>query len=230
MSLQKKIQHCLNEFKTEIRATAVRLELYQEEEEAEKDEKEEKKEKEDETETKKKIRALMAFIETYEAVPKPKPKPKAKVEVEVEATSSSLEKTTTKRKRVVTEIAPEFRCLAKLEDGERCNRKKSGKKDFCSIHKNEIPFGIIEKENGQQHVIIFLEDIEGIHYYMDENHNIYCMESIKKGIKNPPIIGKKVFHEEKKHFVCELLATPIPGPGLEPGPEPEPIQEKENSL
>ena len=110
-----------------------------------------------------------------------------------------------KRKRVPSEIPPQFRCLAKLEDGERCPRKKSAKKDFCSLHKHEVPFGVIEQENGMQNVVVTLERLEGIDYYIDTHDMIYSMEAIKSGMKNPPVIGKKVFREDKKRYQCQLF-------------------------
>ena len=112
-----------------------------------------------------------------------------------------------KRKRVPSELPPQFRCLAKLEDGERCPRKKSAKKDFCSVHKHEVPFGVVEQENGMQNVVVTLERLEGIDYYIDTQDMIYSMEAIKSGMKNPPVIGKKVFREDKKRYQCQLFVA-----------------------
>ena len=166
----------------------------------------EQKEEEDEIVARKE---LFEFIDKYPSVWLEN---RNKGVVVVDASPEATMEKTKKRKRNAIELPNEIRCLAKLEDGERCNRKKGMKKDFCSFHKYEVPYGIIEKVDGIQNVVITLQKLEGIDYFVDSNDNIYSMEAIKKQTKNPPIIGKKIFAEEKQKYICQLFDLPISGP------------------
>ena len=125
----------------------------------------------------------------------------------IETYSPSNEKPL-RKKRSVTVVDENIRCLAILEDKNQCPRKKAAKKDFCTIHKKNAPFGIIQGQNGHQNRILVLEKIEGIDYYVDEHNRIYSMEAILMQVPNPPVIGTKELNKETQQFFCQILKDP----------------------
>jgi len=109
-----------------------------------------------------------------------------------------------KRKLTSTNLLPELRCLAKTENGNQCTSKKASKKDFCTLHKNSTPFGIIQGEDSRvTNLILTDEKLEGIDYFIDENDFVYSTEHILSGNKNPNRVGKKIYDLEKQTWVCK---------------------------
>lgn len=112
-----------------------------------------------------------------------------------------------KRQRAKNTVNILERCSAKRANGELCSRKKKKNDIFCGTHCKGTPYGSIDTpmppssssststDNpnpptpSQQKINIFTTEIQGIIYYIDDNHNAYSMEDILLNKNNPQIIG-----------------------------------------
>lgn len=112
-----------------------------------------------------------------------------------------------KRQRAKNTVSILERCSAKRANGELCSRKKKKGSIFCGTHCKGTPYGSIDNPNDhinlsdnilnihpnptppQLKINIFTIDIDGIIYYIDDNHNAYSMEDILLNKNNPQIIG-----------------------------------------
>lgn len=98
-----------------------------------------------------------------------------------------------KRKRTKNIIPNYERCCALRLNGERCTRKKKDKDEFCGTHLKGKPYGIVEESQvvEKTKIAVWVEEIGGIHQYVDEIGNIYATEDILQSVKQPRVIGKK---------------------------------------
>jgi hypothetical protein len=98
-----------------------------------------------------------------------------------------------KRKRTKNVIPNYERCCALRLNSERCTRKKKDGEEFCGTHLKGKPYGVIEETQAveKNKVAIWVEEIAGIHQYVDEEGNIYATDDILQSVKHPRIIGKK---------------------------------------
>lgn len=111
-----------------------------------------------------------------------------------------------KRKRVKNIVHLSDRCCAKRANGEQCTRhRKDTTTDYCGTHLKGTPHGICDPEENTkpqgQKIEVWLQDIQGIVYYIDKNNNVYQPEDIMSGQKNPKIIAKYV-------NVCDAYSIP----------------------
>jgi hypothetical protein len=107
-----------------------------------------------------------------------------------------------KRKRVKNVVPYYERCQALRANGEQCTRRR--KQDlqknvdnelfyFCGTHIKGTPHGKITAESTISHTKkteVWVQEIKGIHYYLDNNGNVYKPESIMSNMINPQIIAK----------------------------------------
>jgi len=111
-----------------------------------------------------------------------------------------------KRKRIKNAV-PQFElCIAKRANGEQCTRrKKSAEEDapltdepihFCGTHVKGTPHGVVsvdtEMPKPNAKIEVWVKDIKGINYYIDDKHNVYKPEDILTNKANPAIIAKWV--------------------------------------
>lgn len=102
-----------------------------------------------------------------------------------------------KRKRVKNIVHLSDRCCAKRASGEQCTRRrKDNTTMFCGTHLKGTPHGECNLEEDikqqEQTIDVWLQDIQGIVYYIDKNNNVYQPEDIMSGNKTPKIIAKYV--------------------------------------
>ena len=100
-----------------------------------------------------------------------------------------------KRKRCKSVVPFYNRCIAKKACGEQCTRKKQTRSEFCGTHDKNRPHGVINSNTGEETVKnieleIWLQEINGINYFIDKNNNIYKSEDIIHNSKTPQIIAK----------------------------------------
>lgn len=111
-----------------------------------------------------------------------------------------------KRKRSKNNVPVCEQCFAKKADSSRCTRRKRDGSHFCGTHIKGTPHGVIDetqvesvqstsgvyatKQDKFKSVEIWLEDINGIMHYIDNNYNVYDNEEILKGIENPKVVYK----------------------------------------
>lgn len=95
-----------------------------------------------------------------------------------------------KRKRVKN-IVPQFeRCQARRANNEQCTRRKKDGECYCGTHIKGRPHGIISDivENKMEKLTIWVKDIKGINYYIDDFGNIYSAEDIIQNSPNPKVV------------------------------------------
>jgi len=99
-----------------------------------------------------------------------------------------------KRKRIKS-ITPHYlRCTAKRANGEQCTRRKKLELGFCGTHDKNRPHGEISNvESTEPELLkrdVWLQEINGVLYYIDNFNNIYTTTDIMLNNTNPSIMGK----------------------------------------
>ena len=117
-----------------------------------------------------------------------------------------IKKVTLKKNRIKIVIPMIERCQAyRAPDpntGEliQCTRRrKDDTVCFCGTHKDKRPHGEITNDSISQStkkVEIWQQDIQGIIYHIDANHNVYHPNDIVSCKLNPRIIGKYQYNTE----------------------------------
>jgi hypothetical protein len=112
-----------------------------------------------------------------------------------------------RRKRSKNIVPQQDRCIAKRANGDQCTRRKLSE-NFCGTHSKGTPHGIMQesevvKEPVVEKIEIWMQDIKGICYYIDKNHNIYSPEDIVEAKKNPKIIGKWI--EQENNIIISTM-------------------------
>jgi len=99
-----------------------------------------------------------------------------------------------KRKRLKSNVPHYLRCMAKRANGEQCTRRKKNNFEYCGTHDKNRPHGVVTSENvtvkNTKKVEVWIEEINGILYYIDNDNNIYKTEDIMSNMSNPNIIAK----------------------------------------
>jgi hypothetical protein len=102
----------------------------------------------------------------------------------------------TKRKRVKNVVHLFDRCYAKRANGEQCTRRKKDGCEYCGTHMKGTPHGICTIEDDikpkTEKISVWAQDIQGIIYYIDKDHNVYQIEDIMYGKDNPKVIAKYI--------------------------------------
>tara|TARA_B100001758_G_scaffold171495_2_gene148435 strand:+ start:36397 stop:36888 length:492 start_codon:yes stop_codon:yes gene_type:complete len=113
----------------------------------------------------------------------------------------------TKRKRVKNKIPLADRCCAKRADGDQCTRRKKTDNDaYCGTHMKGTPHGTINIIVSDMVGIkkeVWVEEIGGIMYYLDNNNNVYSTEDIMSNRDNPKIIAKWNKNMEGDFILCD---------------------------
>jgi hypothetical protein len=106
-----------------------------------------------------------------------------------------------KRKRIKNHVPIYDRCCAKRATDEQCTRRRKEGSEYCGTHMKGTPHGIVdtsnEPKNNTQKVEVWVQEIQGIAYYIDKNSNVYQAEDIVSNTMNPKIIAKYVKNGEK---------------------------------
>jgi len=103
-----------------------------------------------------------------------------------------------KRKRIKNIVASNNLCMAKRANGEQCTRsKKMNGGDYCGTHIKGTPHGEInvktnsdDKETHKTKIEIWVQEIKGINYYIDNANNVYEHKDIISNKQNPSVIAK----------------------------------------
>ena len=114
-----------------------------------------------------------------------------------------VEEDYTKKRRVKNPIPFHEKCIAKRANGEQCSRRKKKDSDYCGTHNKARPHGVItlshEEENMEgdnvvkKEIEVWLEDINGIMYWINDVGTVYHPDDIRANIENPRVIA----HYEK---------------------------------
>lgn len=105
-----------------------------------------------------------------------------------------------KRKRVKNFVPHFDRCTAKRASCEQCTRRKKEGHEFCGTHIKGTPHGVVDTQNESkvttQKVEVWVQEIQGIVYYIDKSNNVYQAEDIMLNKVNPKIIARYVKNDE----------------------------------
>lgn len=97
-----------------------------------------------------------------------------------------------KRKRSHVSIPGTSRCISKRSDGEQCSRRKKDGCDHCGTHSKGSPYGTFNEEtvSVMTKISVWAQEIGGILYYIDLEHNVYNTEDIINNKQNPRVVAK----------------------------------------
>jgi len=110
----------------------------------------------------------------------------------------------TKRKRTKNVVPSSDRCCAYRANNEQCSRRKKDGSLFCGTHIKGTPHGVINESiplSTTENISLTVQEIKGIHYYIDNKLNVYKHEDILQNNPNPSIIAKCVKHGEKYSMI-----------------------------
>ena len=99
----------------------------------------------------------------------------------------------TKRKRVKNIVPLYERCVALRANKQQCTRRKKGESCYCGTHIKGRPHGEIsnkESDTVVTKITVWIQDIKGIMYYIDDANNVYEPQDILKNKVNPKVIAK----------------------------------------
>jgi hypothetical protein len=96
-----------------------------------------------------------------------------------------------KRRRTKNSVPAEERCNAKSAKNDQCTRRRKNGHTCCGTHSKGVPHGLMSSDDARsQQKEVWAEDIGGIIYYLDVDHNVYKTEDVMKNMVNPTIIAK----------------------------------------
>jgi len=115
-----------------------------------------------------------------------------------------------KRKRIRNAVPICERCIANRINTTQCTRRKQTGYEFCGTHIKGQPYGVIETNSEpikqvMKNIDIRNEEINGIHYYIDNNNNVYNTEDILSNKPNPTIITKYTTNSSGKISIPEYF-------------------------
>ena len=114
----------------------------------------------------------------------------------------------TKRKRAKNIVPLSDRCCALRAAGEQCSRRKKDPHDFCGTHIKGTPHGMItDKPPKKTHkeIDVWLLEIHGISYYIDNFNNVYSHNDITQNKENPTVIAKYIKDDEGNITIPSLF-------------------------
>lgn len=103
-----------------------------------------------------------------------------------------------KRKRSNNIVPVCEKCTAKRMNDTQCTRRKQGGTEFCGTHIKGTPYGVMEPSTTSptiKQVEIFQQEINGILYYIDNEHRVYSMEDVLSNKTNPKVIASYLLTE-----------------------------------
>lgn len=121
----------------------------------------------------------------------------------------NLEKEDFQKRKRVKNMVPQFdRCGAKRANGDQCSRRKQTGCEYCGTHIKGTPHGEVETETVEQKkqtkIEVFVQEIQGINYYIDTAGNVYKTEDIISNSKSPAIIAKYNKNSNGEYKIPEL--------------------------
>ena len=113
-----------------------------------------------------------------------------------------------KRKRTKNQVPQYERCMARRANGEQCTRRKKDGACFCGTHIKGTPHGIIDSSQEETKktvkIEVWVQDIQGINYYIDSDNNVYMPDDILSNSTTPRKIGKWTISEDGEYHIPNL--------------------------
>ena len=98
-----------------------------------------------------------------------------------------------KRQRTKNIVPLYERCTAYRANHQQCTRRRRADEKFCGTHAKGTPHGIIDtpqKDNFINKIDVWIQEINGINYYIDDNNNVYDPQDVFQNKINPRCIHK----------------------------------------
>lgn len=96
-----------------------------------------------------------------------------------------------KRNRIKNAVPIDERCVAKSAKNDQCTRRRKSGHNCCGTHSKGMPHGFINSTTvNTQQKEIWVEEINGIMYYIDEEKRVYKTEDVENSVVNPTVIAK----------------------------------------
>jgi hypothetical protein len=115
------------------------------------------------------------------------------------------------RKKRMKNVVPQYdRCMACVSNQKQCTRRKKKDGDFCGTHDKGTPHGTFKTikqkpdNNPFKKVDIFIKDIKGIHYYIDNDNNVYMTDDILNNKLNPRIIANYIVDDNENYSIPDF--------------------------
>jgi hypothetical protein len=127
-----------------------------------------------------------------------------------------VEEDYTKRKRIKNVIPFHEKCIAKRANGEQCSRRKKKGTEFCGTHSKACPHGVISLSTSEgatetkpsvvkKQVEVWLEDINGIMYWINATGTVYHPDDIRNNVENPRVIAHYEVSEDDVYKITEEI-------------------------
>lgn len=126
------------------------------------------------------------------------------------------ESTIMKKKRIKNPIPLHEKCIAKRANGEQCSRRKKTGGSFCGTHNKACPHGTVALDNIEcndhpngivkKQIEVWLEDINGIMYWINDTGTVYHPDDIKNNIENPRIIAYYEKSELNGQYIYNIMS------------------------
>jgi len=111
-----------------------------------------------------------------------------------------------KRQRIKNIVPLYERCKAKRANGEQCTRRRRENNTLCGTHIKGVPHGIMDIKNENIHIDkidVWIQEINGINYYIDNNNNIYDPQDVYQNKVNPRCIHKYKMDEMGRYSIVD---------------------------
>ena len=98
-----------------------------------------------------------------------------------------------KRKRIINIVPLNDRCNALRANGDQCTRRRKDDNVYCGTHIKGRPHGEVTDKKNDTTITkktVWIQDIKGILYYIDDDGNVYEPQDIIKNKVNPNIIAR----------------------------------------
>ena len=114
-----------------------------------------------------------------------------------------------KRKRVKNQVSQIIRCCAKRANGEQCTRRRKDDNDFCGTHSKGTPYGIVECEEVSEPSInkkdVWVQEIKGINYFIDDEKNVYNHEDVLSSKINPVVVAQYTKNADGIYCISDFV-------------------------
>lgn len=116
-----------------------------------------------------------------------------------------------KRKRVKNVVSHFERCSANRANGEQCTRRKKNDSCFCGTHAKGTPHGVNINTNVNtrniKNIEVWVQEINGINYYIDSENNVYKHEDIVLNKSCPSVIAKWELLDDGNYIIPAYVST-----------------------
>lgn len=112
-----------------------------------------------------------------------------------------------KRKRIKNYVPQYERCTGRRANGEQCTRRRKNENCFCGTHIKGTPHGVIDLADvdiqTETKIEVWVQEIQGIHHYIDNTHNVYLPGDILSNTINPRKIGTWNLTEHGEYSISQ---------------------------